>query len=104
MRRDLRGIAMPSKDNPFPWKSQHDLMLREIVDADGISIARDIAKSNAEFLIHAAMFHEPLANFVRRLAEWLKEADYQADMPHDLMSSVINDAARLWAEMQESAK
>lgn len=101
MRRDERGIAVPSEHNPIPWKIIAD-ELGGIASSNGEVFGGSGWDEDDEFTTHAANYHARLAEIARRIepvtkinaAEWTL-----AERLH--IATIANDAAALWQEMSD---
>lgn len=96
LRRNERGIAVPDKMFPLPWTGEGEI----IRDCKGKPGGDCINKQRADFVRHAANYHERLAEIALRLAEANEAAKSGKITPIWL---IVEDAAALWDEMKEDA-
>lgn len=99
MRRNDKGIVVPDLQTKLPLCVLHGIY-ETLCDKAGSVVANDlVSEDDAEFLKHAANYHERIADIVRLLAEFEDQdfVDFQA------INSIVVKASKLWSEYQEDA-
>jgi len=104
MRRDENGIAVPHEESPIPWTAADSDEWASVRTRAGDGnmetlVCEPYFRVDADFIAHAANYHQRLADIVRRLAEWHNQEDDTIDI-----LPIVTDAAKFWAEMTDETE
>jgi len=99
MKRDENGIAVPHEESPIPWTAADSDEWASVRTRAGDGnmetlVCEPYFRVDADFIAHAASYHQRLADIVRRLI----------DGDASDMCFVVDDARALWAEMTDETK
>lgn len=94
MANDEHGLPVPCDENPLPWRLCGLFEIMSSNETYVSELGESLGDIDAEFIVHAANNIVEAREIVRRLAE-------PQALSLNEMEVIIQDAARIWAKMQE---